>query len=340
MKAITVTKQNSGSENFQEIELEKPEAFGHDILVRVEAIAVNPVDIKIRSSQKNNDSLPRILGWDTSGVIEAIGNNVSLFKPGDEVYYAGDITRQGSNSEFHLVDERIVGRKPSSLSFAEAAALPLTSITAYEGLFDRLKIDKNGKNSGESILIIGGAGGVGSIAIQLAKLAGLKVIATASRDESIAWVKKYGADYVINHHLPLIPQLKTLELNFVDHIAIFNNTDNHWKDVSKLIRPQGNILAIVENTYPLDMSTLKSKSSSLTWEFMFTRSMFKTEDMIKQHHLLNEISDYIDNRQLKTTLNKTLSPINVDNLQKAHIMIEDGTSTGKITITKSMQLTY
>ncbi|MEM8736580.1 MAG: zinc-binding alcohol dehydrogenase family protein, partial [Planctomycetota bacterium] len=257
---------------------------------------------------------------------------VTLFQPGDEVFYAGDITRQGTNSEYHLVDERIVGRKPKTLSFAEAAALPLTSITAYEAFFDRLGIDIDGVNSSRSLLIIGGAGGVGSIGIQLAKIAGLNVIATASRPSSIEWVKELGADHVINHREPLRPQIEALGLKFVDYIALFNDTDGHWNASTDLILPQGHIVSIVENEGPLDQGTMKMKAASFSWEFMFARSMFQTDDMVHQHHLLNRIADWVDAGQIKTTANEVVTPINAENLRAAHGQLETGSAVGKIVL--------
>ncbi|MEM6640808.1 MAG: zinc-binding alcohol dehydrogenase family protein [Pseudomonadota bacterium] len=334
MKAIGFTHYLpiSDPDSLKDVELERPTATGHDILVAVKAIAVNPVDVKVRAPKDKIEETPRILGWDAAGVVEAVGENVTLFKPGDEVFYAGDITRPGAYSEYQLVDERIVGHKPKSLTFAEAAALPLTSITAYEAFFDRLDLDREGANKDESLLIIGGAGGVGSIGIQLAKLAGLEVIATASRPETRDWVKELGAKHVINHHEPLRPQIEALGYKFIDHIAIFNNTDGHWDAVSDLIRPQGRIVTIVENNKPLDMDTLKTKAAGLIWEFMFARSMFGTPDMIEQHNLLNTIADEIDAGRIRTTVSKTLSPINAENLRAAHELVETGQAKGKIVL--------
>jgi zinc-binding alcohol dehydrogenase family protein len=257
---------------------------------------------------------------------------VTLFQPGDEVFYAGDITRPGSNSEFHLVDERIAGAKPKSLTFAQAAALPLTSITAYEAFFERLGIDVDGANAGESLLIVGGAGGVGSIGIQLAKIAGLRVIATASRPESIDWVTKLGADHVINHRKSLRPQIESLDMKFVDHIALFNDTDGHWDTAVALIRPQGKIVSIVENEKPLAQSGMKLKAATFVWELMFTRPMFETPDMIEQHRLLNRVAAWIDDGRILGTVNQVLSPINAKNLRDAHAQLESGRSIGKIVL--------
>lgn len=337
MKAIGVTRYLPISDptSLLDVEIDKPEAKGHDLLVRIEAIAVNPVDTKVRAPKEDVEETPRILGWDAAGVVEAVGEKVTLFEPGDEVYYAGDITRPGAYAEYQAVDERIVGRKPSSLSFAEAAGLPLTTITAYEAFFDRLDLDRDGGNEGETLLIIGGAGGVGSMGIQLAKAAGLKVIATASRAETIAWVQDLGADHVINHRQPLRPQVESLGMSFVDHIAIFNDTDGHWAAVTDLIRPQGRIVTIVENQRPLDMGRLKTKAAGLIWEMMFTRSMFETPDMIEQHELLSYVADEIDGGRLRSTVTETLTPINAENLRKAHALIESGKAKGKFTLSWS-----
>ena len=322
----------SDPESLIDVEVDKPEALDRDLLVRVRAIAVNPVDTKLRAPKDTVETAPRILGWDAAGIVEAVGDGASLFKPGDEVYYAGDITRPGAYAEYQLVDERIVGRKPSSLSFADAAGLPLTTITAWEAFFDRLGLDRNGGNRGETLLIIGGAGGVGSIGIQLAKAAGLEVIATASRPETVAWVEELGADHTISHRKPLTPQVEQLGFRFVDHIAIFNDTDGHWDAAADLIRPQGRIVSIVENVKPLKFDVLKTKAAGLIWEFMFTRAMFETPDMIEQHKLLSQVADDIDAGRLRSTVSETLVPINAENLRKAHALIESGKARGKITL--------
>ena len=338
MKAVGLTHYLpiSDPKALIDVEVDKPAPTGRDLLVRIEAIAVNPVDTKVRApktaTQGKVENPPRILGWDAAGVVEAVGDAVTLFRPGDDVYYAGDITRPGSYAEYQLVDERIVGPKPQALSFAEAAGLPLTTITAYEAFFDRLGLDRDGGNAGETLLIIGGAGGVGSIGIQLAKAAGLTVIATASRPETTAWVKELGADYVVSHRESLRPQIESLNLSFIDHIAIFNNTDQHWEAVVDLIRPQGRIVSIVENTQPLSQSLLKTKAAGLIWEFMFTRSMFKTPDMIEQHRLLSYVANEIDAGRLRSTVSEILTPINAQNLRKVHTLIESGKAQGKIVL--------
>ena len=337
MKAVGLTRYLpiSDPNSLLDVEIDKPAATGRDLLVRIEAIAVNPVDTKVRAPKDDVEDEPRILGWDAAGVVEAVGDDVTLFSPGDDVYYAGDITRPGAYAEYQLVDERIVGRKPSTLSFAEAAAMPLTTITAYEAFFHRLDLDRDGDNQGETLLIIGGAGGVGSMGIQLAKAAGLEVIATASRTETIDWVKDLGADHVINHREPLRPQVEALGMSFVDHIAIFNDTDGHWDAVTDLIRPQGRIVTIVENQRPLDMGPLMQKAAGLIWELMFTRAMFETPDMIEQHNLLSYVADEIDAGRLRSTVSETLTPINAENLRQAHSLIESGKAKGKITLSRS-----
>ena len=333
MKAVALTRYLpvSDPEVFLDVELPKPVPQGRDILVAVKAIAINPVDVKVRAPKDKVEAAPRVIGYDAAGVVEAVGPAATLFKPGDAVYYAGDLTRSGTNQQFHLVDERIVGHKPTTLSFAEAAALPLTSITAYESFFDRLGIDRDGGNKGESLLIIGGAGGVGSIGIQLAKLASLTVIATASRPQSIAWVKQLGADHVVSHREDLVTQLRGLGFQHVDHIAIFNDM-RHWASAVELIRPQGGIVTIDNADLPMPMATMKTKSASLHWEFMFTRAMHQTPDMVKQHELLNWVAAQVDAGRLRTTLSKTLTPINAATLREAHRIVETGGMTGKLVV--------
>lgn len=324
---LPITDPNS----FLDVELPTPQATGQDLLVRVKAVSVNPVDTKVRVSKDTVEDVPRVLGWDASGIVEAVGPDVTLFAPGDEVYYAGDITRPGSNSEFQLVDERITGKKPETLSFAEAAALPLTTLTAYESFFDRLGIDRNGANAGETILIVGAGGGVGSIGIQLAKAAGLVVIATASRSETSDWVRDLGADHVVNHREDMIAQVRALGMHHVDHIAIFNDM-RHWDTAVELIRPQGGIVSIDATDLPMPMAGMKMKAASLHWEFMFARAMHETPDMIEQHKLLNHVSAEIDAGRIRTTLETVLSPINAENLRKAHALIETKTAKGKVVI--------
>jgi zinc-binding alcohol dehydrogenase family protein len=322
MKAIAHTGKDLAS--LVDVDLPVPSPSGHDLLVRVEAVSVNPVDYKQRQA---GSATPRVLGWDASGTVEGVGGEVTLFKPGDAVYYAGDVTRPGCNSEFHLVDERIVGRKPKSLDFAQAAAIPLTAITAWESFFDRLKIKHD-----KAMLIIGGAGGVGSIGIQIAKQAKLKVIATASRPETIAWCKALGADHTIDHRKPMRPQVEALGLKFVDYIANFNDVDEHWAAMGDLVAPEGGIVLIVGNKNPLVVDAVRAKSAAICFELMFTRPRFKTPDMIEQHKLLGHVADWLDAGKLKGTLKQTLSPINAANLRKAHAQLESGTTIGKIVL--------
>ncbi|BAK76009.1 zinc-binding alcohol dehydrogenase family protein [Pseudogulbenkiania sp. NH8B] len=334
MKAVALTRYLpiDHPEALLDVELPRPPAQGHDLLVRVEAVSVNPVDTKVRSPKDKVESSPRVLGWDAAGVVEAVGPDVTLFQPGDAVYYAGDITRQGSNSEYQLVDERIVGHKPASLDFAAAAALPLTAITAYEGLFARLGLDSNGADAGKSLLVIGGAGGVGSLVIQFAKLAGLTVIATAGRPHSADWCRQLGADLVLDRHHPLIPVLTLHGHPQVDYIFNAADTDGYWETMGEAIRPQGRIVTIVENRGPLAQDQLKLKSATHVWEFMFTRPMYRTPDQIEQHHLLETVAGWIDSGRVKGTLSETWSPINAENLRRAHRLLESGSMVGKLVL--------
>lgn len=319
-------------DSLMDLDLPKPEPAGHDLLVRIEAVSVNPVDTKVRAPGKPARTTPLVLGWDAAGVVDAIGPAVSLFTPGDKVFYAGDITRPGSNSEYHLVDERIAGHRPLSLSAEAAAAFPLVSITAYEALFDRLGVQADGQSRGRTLLVIAGAGGVGSMTIQLAKLAGVTVLATASRPESTAWVKHLGADHVLDHRRPLRPQLEAAGYKTVHYILNCADTDAYWDTMADLIVPQGKICTIVENKGPLDQQVMKLKSVTHVWELMFTRSKYQTEDMTEQHKLLDRIADWIDNGTIKGILRETLEPINAANLKKAHAKLESGTMIGKLAL--------
>src|SRR3984957_18809552 len=336
MKAVGLYRYlpMSDTEALLDVEIPKPEAGGRDLLVKVEAISVNPVDFKVRSPKDSVEKTPRVLGWDAAGTVAAVGPEVTLFKVGDPVFYAGSITRPGANSEYHLVDERIVGRKPALLDFSHAAALPLTAITAWEALFDRLGVSPQGADKGRSVLIIGGAGGVGSIGIQLAKqLAGLTVIATASRPASAKWATELGADHVIDHFGDMPAQLKQLGFEQVDYVLMFNDTDKHFPAAAAVIKPQGGICTIVENTRPLPVELLKAKSAAFHWEFMFTRSMFGTPDMIEQHKLLTEVGRLIDAGTLRTTVGEDLGKINAQNVRRAHQLLEEGRAIGKLVLT-------
>ena len=309
-----------------EFEVDTPKPGPQDLLVEVRGISVNPVDVKVRENMQP-DNGPRILGFDAAGVVKEVGSDVTRFQPGDEVFYAGDFTRPGTNAEFQLVDERIVGRKPSSLGFAEAAGMPLTTITAWEILFDNFGL-KEGEGDGESLLVIGGAGGVGSILIQLAKtLTGLNVIATASRPDTRAWVEKMGADHVVNHRKPLDEEMKALGIS-PRYVAALTNTDEHIDAIVALIKPRG-CIALIDDPASLDIMPLKFKALSLSWEFMFTRSMFQTEDMDTQHTLLNRVADLLENGALISTVNKHCGVLNVANLRSAHEHQESGSAIGK-----------
>lgn len=320
------------AESFIDLEIAKPQPSGHEILVQVKAAGVNPVDYKIRQNSAKEKTLdaPKIIGWDAAGIVEAVGSDVTLFKVGDEVYYAGDITKSGSNAEFQLVDERIAGKKPVSLTYAEAAAMPLTILTAWEILFDRIRI--NDRDKGKTLLIIGGAGGVGSIAIQIAKkVAGLTVLATASRPESAEWCKKQGADYVVNHR-DLVNEVRAAGFQQVDFILDFVDVNQYWDAFVELISPQGAIGSISDPTQPVNLRQLKSKSVSFHWELMFTRSMFQTGDIAEQHHILNKASGLFDNGTLATTLTATLNRLSAENLKTAHRQLESGNTIGKLVI--------
>ena len=323
------------SESLIDLEVPRPEPAGRDLLVQVKAVSVNPVDTKVRSPKDKVETAPRILGWDAAGIVDAVGGDVSLFQPGDEVYYAGSITRPGSNSEYHLVDERIAGRKPRNLSFEEAAAMPLTTITAWEAMFDRMGIRRTPAMEGKSLLIIGGAGGVGSIAIQIAKtLAGLRVIATASRPESADWCRSLGADDVINHHNPFHEEFKKAGLPEVDYIFCLNSTEKHIQNMSDVIRPQGRLCTIVETKggVPVNINPFQRKSVAFCWELMFTRPMFQTPDMQAQHELLNETAALIEAGTMRTTKTMSFGRMDAQNLRKAHAEIERGAMIGKLTL--------
>ncbi|WP_026286288.1 zinc-binding alcohol dehydrogenase family protein [Salsuginibacillus kocurii] len=332
MKAVGVRKGLAieQQDSLENTELEVPEATGHDLLVNVKAASVNPVDTKVRSGKKDDGELA-VLGWDASGVVEATGEKVEMFQPGDEVYYAGDVTRPGSNSEYQLVDERIAAKKPSTLTHTESAALPLTTLTAAEGLFDRLGITSSNAE-GKAILIISGAGGVGSMAIPMAKRAGMKVIATASRDETSEWCRQRGADHVINHKRPLQPQLEAEGYDAVPYIFCLSDTEEHWHNLVECIAPQGQICSIVETEGPLPLSDLQHKSATFVWEFMFTRSMYHTSDMINQHHILQQTAELIDHHKLETSLTTTLYGLDAEKLREAHKQLESGSMIGKLVV--------
>lgn len=319
-----------------DIELPRPLPQGRDLLVEVQAVSVNPVDTKVRKSTAPEAGAARVLGFDAVGIVREVGPDASLFKVGDAVWYAGAIDRPGSNSEFQLVDERIVGSKPASLSAADAAALPLTAITAWELLFDRLQVPrKDGMPA--SLLVIGAAGGVGSILVQLARqLTGLTVIGTASRAETRDWVRQMGAHHVIDHRQPLAAQvaaLTALDAPPVAYVASLTHTEQHFAQIVELLAPQGKLALIDDPAEPIDIRLLKRKSLSLHWELMFTRALFQTADMQAQHALLNEVAALVDQGRLRSTVQQRLGTINAANLRQAHRLIEAGSTIGKIVLT-------
>lgn len=333
MKAIVYSQNLPATDplSLYDAELPTPTPGENDLLVAVKAVSVNPVDTKIRRNA-DTQGQQRVLGWDAAGVLVEVGSAVTTFKAGDEVWYAGAIDKPGSNSEFQLVDQRIVSHKPKSLSFTEAAALPLTAITAWELLFDRFELNKY-NTKGKSLLVIGAAGGVGSVLLQLAQeKTQLKVIGTASRPETSEWIKTLGADLVLDHKKPMAAQLNALGLPEVDYVISLTHTDRHFNDILELIKPQGK-LALIDDPELIDIRPMKRKSLSLHWELMFTRSLYQTEDMIAQQQLLQQVADMVDAGKLKTTLNSDFGTINAENLRKAHQLIESQQAIGKLVLT-------
>ncbi|GAC1429794.1 MAG: zinc-binding alcohol dehydrogenase family protein [Burkholderiaceae bacterium] len=316
-----------------DIEVADPSAHGRDLLVRIEAVSVNPLDLKMRTAKPLADGALRISGWDAAGVVLATGPDAVLFAPGDQVFYAGSILRQGTNAQLHVVDERVVGRMPESLDFGAAAALPLTALTAWEALFDRMRIDPGARNAGKTVLVMGGAGGVGSMAIQLAKqVAALQVIATASHTASREWCRQLGADLVIDHSVPLKAQLASVGIKAVDYILCLAATEQHFSTMASLIAPHGNICCIVETAAALPMNELRAKSASFSWEGVFTRAIFETADMTEQHFILNQIAALVDAGTLRTTLREVAGTINAHNLLKAYDALATGHGLGKLVL--------
>jgi len=329
MKAVAYrqTLPITAADALLDIALPEPEARGRELLVRVHAVSVNPVDTKVRRNAPPPDGEARVLGFDAAGVVEAIGEAVSLFKPGDRVFYAGALNQRGSNAELQCVDERLVGRMPATLTFAQAAALPLTSITAWELLFDRLGVTAETKGA---LLIVGAAGGVGSILTQLARqLTKLTVIGSASRDSTQAWVRELGAHHVIDHRQPLAAELKRIGIDAVTHVASLTHTEAHYAQIIESLAPQGRLGLIDDLTAPLDVRLLKPKSLSLHWEMMFTRSMFETPDMAEQGALLNRVAELVDAGRLRSTLGENFGRINAENLKRAHAAVESTSTRGK-----------
>lgn len=314
--------------------MKKPQAKEHDLLVKIQAVSVNPIDTAVRRNTKGKLAQPKILGWDAIGLVESIGEKVFLFKPGDQVFFAGDFNRNGSNAQYQLVDERLVGHAPKRLTLAQAAAMPLTSLTAWEALFEKLQLslDDKPKNETQTLLIINGAGGVGSIAIQLAKLAGLKVIATASRPETADWAKSFGADLILNHRQNLTVQLHQAGFKYVDLILGLNDIDGHWQEMAEMIKPNGRIASITANHQPLDLSLIKSKSVTFSWEWMYTKSYYQLPEMITQHQILEKVSALLDKGILKSTLRQTMIGLNAATLRKAQQQIETNRTIGKLVV--------
>jgi len=338
MKAIGFQTIHEGAEPeaLEDIELDRPKPSARDLLVQVKAVSVNPVDTKVRRRTADTGGVHQVLGWDAVGKVVAMGGQATSYQIGDRVWYAGDITRPGANAEYHLVDERIVGRCPETLSDAEAAAIPLTAITAWELLFDRLGFDQTiaeGAESRPRLLIVGAAGGVGSILVQLAKrLSNAVVIGTASRPESQTWVMDLGADHVIDHRRSFAQELTRIGIDKVTHVISLNHTDDHFDNLVDVLAPQGKFALIDDPQTLLDVRKLKQKSISLHWELMFTRSMFQTDDMTKQRDLLNRVAELIDTGDIRTTVGANYGAICADNLRRAHRDIESGRSIGKIVL--------
>lgn len=334
MKAVGLTRYLpvDDPQSLLDLTLPTPTATGHDLLVRVDAIAVNPVDAKQRAPKDKVEDPPRVLGFDAAGVVEAIGEAVTTFQPGDRVWYAGAINRQGSNAQFQLVDERIVGHAPTSIDAAHAAALPLTTITAWELLFERLSIAPDGSDRGRTVLLIGGAGGVGSVLVQLARWAGLRVVATASRPESVRWLRDLGVVDVIDHRQPLRPQLQALGVDEVDYVVSASEVDDYWTQLPDLIAPQGGIGLIVNPKGALPLGIMKDKSLRIAFEMMFTRSEYRTSDMGRQQALLTRVARLVDEGHVRSTVSEVLRPINAANLRAAHARMEGKHSLGKIVL--------
>jgi NADPH:quinone reductase len=314
-----------------DLELDRPTPSGRDLLVEIRAVSVNPVDVKLRARESPAEG-PRILGFDGAGIVVATGAEARLFRPGDAVFYAGSVRRSGTNAQFHLVDERIVGRKPGNISFAEAAALPLTTLTASELLFDRIGVATGPEADRRSLLVIGGAGGVGSIAIQIARrLTGLTVIATASRTQTRDWCLAMGAHHVIDHSQPMQPQLAAAGFADVDIVLGLTASDRHLPEIAKIIAPQGR-LGVIDDIKGFDITAFKTKSVSIHWEYMFTRAVFGTPDIEEQHRILDRTAALIENGQLRSTLGEIVGPLDAAHLRTAHRLVESGKARGKIVL--------
>lgn len=334
MKAVGYTSAGpiGRDDALVDIEIDRPTAAEQDLLVEVQAVSVNPVDFKVRQNVEPADGAPKILGWDAVGEVVATGDQVTRFKPGDAVWYAGSIDRQGTNAEFHLVDERIVGHKPKSASNAEAAALPLTALTAWEMLFDRLEVTDPVPGAAPAVLIIGGAGGVGSIAIQLLRaVTDLTVLATASRPETKEWVTALGAHHVLDHSEPLPAQLEALGIGAPGFVFSTNHSGDYVDQIAALIAPQGRF-GLIDDPDTLDIRGFKAKSVSTHWELMFTRSLFRTPDMARQGEILDEVAALLDSGRIRSTVTEAIGTISADNLKRAHATLESGKTRGKIVL--------
>ncbi len=326
----------SDQASFQDLKVNLPTIKSHDLLVKVEGVSVNSVDTFVRrGGNRNRLKHPKIIGWDAVGTVAAVGSQTSLFETGDRVWYAGEFTRSGSNVEYQRVDERIVGHAPVNLNTTQAAGIPLVGLTAYESLFEQLPLQlaQHASQQKETILIINGGGGVGSMAIQLAKLAGLTVIATASRPQSINWVTQLGADYVVNHHHDLVQQIQDLGFNTVDFVMNLNNLDGHWNEIANIIKPAGHVVATTENKRGIDLQKLTKKRVTFAWEWMYSKAYYQTADMISQHHILDHLAQLYDKGQLKPIVTKSYHPINAANMRSAHRDVESGHMIGKVTLT-------
>ena len=327
--SLPITHQNS----FLDVDIEKPVPAGHQLLIKIQAISVNPVDYKVRQNSAKDTVLdaPKIIGWDAVGTVESAGENVTLFNVGDAVYYAGDITKPGSYAEYQVIDERLVGKKPARLPLEQAAGIPLVALTAWETFFDRMRLSPE-RDAGKTMLIIGGAGGVGSIAIQLAKkLLGLRVITTASRPETADWCRKMGADLVVNH-TDLVSEIRQQGMQHVDYIADFVNTNGYWDAMVELIKPQGHIASITGSAEPVVLNKLKGKSVTFSWELMFTRSTYQTDDLIEQHRILNRVAALYDSGTLVPIVNQVLHGLSAETIKSAHTQLESGKTIGKLVV--------
>ena len=329
MKAFGVTDNQFDS--FVEFDKKREHPTGRDLLVKIEGISINPVDIATRKKINEELSDPKILGYDGYGIVKEIGEGVENFNVGDKVFFAGDYTRDGSYQEEELIDERIVAHAPKKTSIEKSVAMPLVTLTASELLFEKLHLNPAADNRKKTILIINGAGGVGSIAIQLAHLAGLRVIATASTDEKVKWVKDLGADLVVNHHHDLVQQIHDLGINTVDYILGLSDNDPHWQEIVTLIKPFG-IFATITNLRDSQIMDLKQKSVDFAWEWMFTKAKFKLDSMSTQGAYLEKLANGLDSGMIDSTVTKVFHGFNLENIKKATQLVEAGHMMGKVVV--------